>query len=73
MDLTSVKPINTKSEEKSEEASSTTPTAKEARLMRPENVRCPPAPKKSRPSKAAYINGIGFPLVVSLEKTFNNC
>ncbi|KAB2635558.1 cyclin-dependent protein kinase inhibitor SMR3 [Pyrus ussuriensis x Pyrus communis] len=72
MDLTSVKPIKTKSEEKSEEATSTTPTAKEARLMRSENVRCPPAPKKSRPSKAAY-NGIGFPPVVDLEKTFNNC
>ncbi|CAB4275305.1 hypothetical protein PRUPE_3G291500 [Prunus persica] len=59
---TSLKPINTKLRAKEseageeEEASSTTPTAKEARI--PEIFSCPPAPRKSRPPSRCNFNGV---------------
>ncbi|KAK9271746.1 hypothetical protein L1049_002109 [Liquidambar formosana] len=57
---TALKPISTKSREREsdnndEEACSTTPTAKEARI--PEKSSCPPAPRKRRPSRCHY-NGV---------------
>lgn len=57
----SMKPVNTKgwgkeNEEDEEEACSTTPTAKEARIQ--EKLRCPPAPRKPRPSRRNNFNGV---------------
>ncbi|XP_054788313.1 cyclin-dependent protein kinase inhibitor SMR6-like [Prosopis cineraria] len=57
----SLKPINTKprgkeNEEDDEEACSTTPTAKEARIQ--EKLPCPPAPRKPRPSRRHNFNGV---------------
>ncbi|KAG5222703.1 hypothetical protein OIU76_028369 [Salix suchowensis] len=57
---TSLKPVNTKSRVKGcdgdeQEESSTTPTAKEARI--PERLPCPPAPRKRRPSSRCNYNG----------------
>ncbi|KAL5572781.1 hypothetical protein UlMin_022378 [Ulmus minor] len=56
----SLKQINTKQrgrdyEDSEEEACSTTPTAKEARI--PEKLSCPPAPRKPRPSRCNF-NGV---------------
>ncbi|KAF7819532.1 cyclin-dependent protein kinase inhibitor SMR6 [Senna tora] len=57
----SLKPINTKArcrdnEEDDEEARSTTPTAKEARIQ--EKLACPPAPRKPRASRRHNFNGV---------------
>lgn len=59
----SLKPINTKQRgkenddvEEEEAERSTTPTAKEARI--PEKLRCPPAPRKRRPSRCNNFSGV---------------
>ncbi|KAK4282342.1 hypothetical protein QN277_013731 [Acacia crassicarpa] len=57
----SLKPINTRTrgkenEEEDEEAYSTTPTGKEARIQ--EKLPCPPAPRKPRPSRRHNFNGV---------------
>ncbi|XVE67873.1 hypothetical protein DITRI_Ditri09bG0022900 [Diplodiscus trichospermus] len=65
---TSLKPINTKPRgkateegddngdgEEEEEACSTTPTSKEARI--PDKLSCPPAPRKRRPPLRCHFNG----------------
>ncbi|XP_027358760.1 cyclin-dependent protein kinase inhibitor SMR6 [Abrus precatorius] len=53
----SLKPINTKHlSDDEEEACSTTPTAKEARI--PEKLPCPPAPRKRRPSRCNNLGGV---------------
>ncbi|TKY50454.1 hypothetical protein E2542_SST27918 [Spatholobus suberectus] len=56
----SLKPINTKrvcgDDGDEEEARSTTPTAKEARI--PEKLPCPPAPRKRRPSRCNNVGGV---------------
>ena len=59
---TSLKPINTKprgkesEEDEEEEACSTTPTSKEARI--PDKLPCPPAPRKRRPPLRCHYNGV---------------
>ena len=59
---TSLKPINTKprgkesEEDEEEEACSTTPTSKEARI--PNKLTCPPAPRKRRPPLRCHYNGV---------------
>ncbi|XP_057983339.1 cyclin-dependent protein kinase inhibitor SMR6 [Malania oleifera] len=44
-----------KESEEEEEACSTTPTGKEARI--PERLLCPPAPRKRRPASTCHSNG----------------
>ncbi|KAJ9683378.1 hypothetical protein PVL29_019101 [Vitis rotundifolia] len=52
-----LRPVSTKPREKEsdDEACSTTPTTKEARI--PERLPCPPAPRKRRPSRC-HLNGV---------------
>ncbi|GKV07781.1 hypothetical protein SLEP1_g19502 [Rubroshorea leprosula] len=59
--IRTLKPINTKSrgkdtEEDEDEACSTTPTSKEARI--PEKLPCPPAPRKRRPPLRCHYSGV---------------
>ncbi|PON41573.1 cyclin-dependent kinase inhibitor SMR3-like protein [Parasponia andersonii] len=61
-----LRPINTKPKAKDfesgngdgddSESCSTTPTEKESRI--PERLRCPPAPRKRRPSSRCNFNGV---------------
>ncbi|KAB2011634.1 hypothetical protein Goshw_008682 [Gossypium schwendimanii] len=59
---TSLKPINTKprakenEEAEEEEACSTTPTSKEAKI--PDKLACPLAPRKPRPPLRCHYNGV---------------
>ncbi|KAL2552446.1 hypothetical protein Fot_06112 [Forsythia ovata] len=52
-----LKPISTKSKEgcEDEDECSTTPTGRESRI--PEKLRCPPAPRKRRPTSTCHFNG----------------
>ncbi|GMP29363.1 hypothetical protein ACSBR2_010615 [Camellia fascicularis] len=53
-----LKSITTKPKERGcddDEASLTTPTARESRI--PERLPCPPAPRKRRPSSTCHYNG----------------
>ncbi|XP_041007535.1 cyclin-dependent protein kinase inhibitor SMR6-like [Juglans microcarpa x Juglans regia] len=57
----SLKPISTKPggkarQDDEEDACSTTPTAKEARI--PEKLSCPPAPRKRRPSSRCHFDSV---------------
>ncbi|KAF5740407.1 hypothetical protein HS088_TW11G00476 [Tripterygium wilfordii] len=72
---TSLKPINTKSrgketedDDNTEEACSTTPTAKEARI--PEKIPCPPAPRKRRPTSRCNFDARDFFTPPDLESVF---
>ncbi|PIN10117.1 hypothetical protein CDL12_17298 [Handroanthus impetiginosus] len=56
-----LKPISTKAREAREEneeedAGSTTPTAREAKI--PEKLVCPPPPRKRRPTSTCHFNGV---------------
>ncbi|KAI3452472.1 hypothetical protein Pfo_009136 [Paulownia fortunei] len=54
-----LKPISTKAREEcseDEDASSTTPTARESKI--PEKLSCPPAPRKRRPTSTCHFNGV---------------
>ncbi|XP_062106930.1 cyclin-dependent protein kinase inhibitor SMR6 [Humulus lupulus] len=76
----SLKPIKTKTlkakdcesdngDDYDSESCSTTPTSKESRI--PERLRCPPAPRKRRPSSRCNFNGVKeFFAVPDLETVF---